>query len=107
MTTSAGLARLLLDRYGAATLPGSAFGEPPAALRLRLATALLYGDSEEQQATLAAPDPTALPPIAATLTRLSQILADLANPVPGVTAPQTSHAELPDLAVPIRDQLAS
>jgi aspartate aminotransferase len=108
VTTSAGLARLLLHRYGAATLPGSAFGEPPAALRLRLATALLYGDSEEQQeAALAAPDPTALPPIAATLTRLSQILTDLANPVPGVTAPQTRHAELPDLAVPIRDQLAS
>jgi aspartate aminotransferase len=99
VTTSAGLARLLLDRYGAATLPGSAFGEPQDALRLRLATALLYGDSEEQQeAALAAPDPTALPPIAAALTRLSQILSDLANPVPGVAASQARHAELPDPA---------
>jgi aspartate aminotransferase len=29
VTTSAALARLLLNRYGVATLPGSAFGEPP------------------------------------------------------------------------------
>jgi aspartate aminotransferase len=82
VATSAALARLLLQRYGAAVLPGSAFGEPPAALRLRLATALFYGDSEEQQETaLAAPDPTTLPWIAATLTRLSHILTDLANPL--------------------------
>jgi aspartate aminotransferase len=81
VTTSAGLARLLLQRYDAATLPGSAFGEPTAALRLRLATALLYGDSEEQQeAALAAPHPTTLPPTAAALTRLSEILTDLAGP---------------------------
>jgi aspartate aminotransferase len=80
VTTSAALARLLLDRYGAATLPGSAFGEPPAALRLRLATALLYGDTPRQQETaLAASDPTALPWIAAALTRLSEILTDLAT----------------------------
>jgi len=83
VTTSAGLARLLLHRYGAATLAGSAFGEPPEALRLRLATALLYGDNAEQQeAALAAADPTTLPPIAAALTRLSQILTDLASPAP-------------------------
>ena len=81
VTTSAALARLLLNRYGVATLPGSAFGEPPAALRLRLATALLYGDTPQQQeAALTAPDPTTLPWIAAALTRLSEILTDLANP---------------------------
>jgi aspartate aminotransferase len=84
VTTSAALARLLLDRYGAATLPGSAFGEPPAALRLRLATALLYGNTpQQQQAALAAPGPTALPWIAAALTRLSHILTDLASSAPG------------------------
>jgi aspartate aminotransferase len=83
VTTSAGLARLLLRRYGAATLPGSAFGEPTGALRLRLATALLYGESEEQQEeALTAPDPTTLPWIAAALTRLTQILTDLASPAP-------------------------
>jgi aspartate aminotransferase len=78
VTTSAGLAKLLLDRHGAATLAGSAFGDQPAALRLRLATALLYGDSDsEREAALAAPDPLALPWIGAALARLSCILTDL------------------------------
>jgi aspartate aminotransferase len=79
VTTGAGLAGLLLDRYGAGTLPGSVFGEPDEALRLRLATGLLYGDNDEQQeAALAAADPLALPWIAAELARLGEILADLA-----------------------------
>jgi aspartate aminotransferase len=83
VTTSTGLARLLLHRYGTATLPGSAFGEPPSALRLRLATAMLYGDTPDQQETaLAAPDPTMLPPTAAALTQLRDILVDLPNPAP-------------------------
>ncbi len=74
-----GLAALLLDRYGAGTLAGSSFGEDATALRLRIATGLLYGESdEEQEAALAAPDPTQLPWISAALTRLGDILADLA-----------------------------
>ena len=81
VTTAPALAGLLLERYGAVTLPGSAFGEPLAALRLRLATALLYGDTPQQQeAALTAPDPATLPWIAAALARLREILADLANP---------------------------
>lgn len=40
--TSDDLARYLLDEWDIATLPGSAFGEHPTALRLRLATSLLY-----------------------------------------------------------------
>jgi len=86
VATSAALARLLLHRYGIATLPGSAFGEPPAALRMRLATARLYGHSPQQQETaLTTPDPTTLPWIAAALTQLSHTLTDLASgmvPVP-------------------------
>jgi aspartate aminotransferase len=78
VTTSAGLAGLLLDRYGAGTLPGSAFGERPEALRLRLATGLLYGeDDEQQEAALAAGDPLGLPWIAAELARLEEVLDDL------------------------------
>lgn len=42
VTTSAGLATHLLDTWGIATLPASDFGEAPGALRLRLATSLLY-----------------------------------------------------------------
>ena len=107
VTTSAALARLLLQRYGAATLPGSTFGEPPGALRLRLATALLYGDTASQQeAALAAPDPTTLLPIAAALTRLSEILTDLANPAPG--APPRAGAQNQRIRQSLtRDQPAS
>jgi aspartate aminotransferase len=79
ITTSAGLAGLLLERYGAGTLPGSAFGERAGTLRLRLATGSLYGETDEQQeAALAAPDPLGLPWIAAQLAQLEEILADLA-----------------------------
>jgi hypothetical protein len=60
-------------------LPASAFGEHAAALRLRVATGLLYGETGgEQEAALAAADPLALPWIAAALDRLEEVLADLA-----------------------------
>ncbi len=79
VSTGADLAGLLLHRYGAGTLPGSAFGERASSLRLRLATGLLYGDTDEQrEAALAAPDPLALPWISNALTRFEDILADLA-----------------------------
>jgi aspartate aminotransferase len=79
VSTGADLAALLLHRYGAGTLPGSAFGESASSLRLRLATGLLYGDTPEQrEAALAAADPLALPWISASLARFSDILADLA-----------------------------
>jgi aspartate aminotransferase len=78
VTSSEALAGLLLDRYGVVTLPGSAFGESPGALRLRLATGLLYGDTAaRQEAALAAPDPLALPWIADHLARLQEVLTDL------------------------------
>lgn len=76
--TSSGLAGLLVDRYGACTLPGSAFGEDESSLRLRLATGLLYGETdEEREQALAAADPLQLPWIASALSRLAEILADL------------------------------
>src|SRR5262249_31969661 len=76
--TGEDLASLLLDRYGAGTLPGCAFGESPSCLRLRLATGLLYGDTDEQrEQALAAADPLQLPWISAALTRFGDILADL------------------------------
>jgi len=64
-------------RHGGA--PASAFGEPATALRLRVATGLLYGETTAQrERALAAPDPLRLPWIAAALTRLDAVLADLA-----------------------------
>ncbi len=75
--TGADLAAVLLERYGAGVLPASAFGEDPAALRVRVATGLLYGDTDEQrEETLAAADPVALPWVAAALDRVGAMLAD-------------------------------
>jgi len=88
VTTGAQLAGHLLDRYGAGALPASDFGEDERALRMRLATGLLYGESDGQrEAALAASDPLALPWISASLTRLRDVLADLgpqASPRPAV-----------------------
>ena len=79
VTTGSGLAGHLLDRYGMAVLPASAFGEDEPALRMRVATSLLYGDTEDQrEQALASADPVSLPWIAASLRRLADILADLA-----------------------------
>jgi aspartate aminotransferase len=76
--TSAELAALLLDRYGVGVLPGSAFGDAPEALRLRVATSLLYGETDEQRLTaLTSPDPAGLPWIAAALDRATEVLTDL------------------------------
>jgi hypothetical protein len=59
-------------------LPSSAFGEETASLRLRVATGLLYGGHDEQrEATLASPDPLAMPWIESALARIEEILADL------------------------------
>jgi aspartate aminotransferase len=75
VTTSAELAALLLREYGIGTLPGSEFGEPAAALRLRIATSRLYGEAASQQeAALAADDPVTLPWIADALDWLRQAL---------------------------------
>ncbi|MBO0838501.1 MAG: aminotransferase class I/II-fold pyridoxal phosphate-dependent enzyme, partial [Actinobacteria bacterium] len=76
--TATGLVQLLLDRYGIGVLPGSAFGDAEEALRARVATPRLYGDTpSRQEAALAAPDPAALPWIATGLDWISESLADL------------------------------
>ncbi|MFC7329017.1 pyridoxal phosphate-dependent aminotransferase [Marinactinospora rubrisoli] len=81
VTTGPGLARLLLDRYGVGTLAAAEFGESPHALRLRVATSLLYGDTEaERFEALAAGDPVALPWIRAHLDRLDEVLAEVTRP---------------------------
>jgi aspartate aminotransferase len=78
ITTSQGLARMLLQRYGAVILPGTAFGDRPATLTLRLATARIYGNTADQQeAALAAADPLAHPPIATALAQFKEILVSL------------------------------
>jgi aspartate aminotransferase len=78
IVTGEDLSRHLVDRYGAGSLPASAFGERADTLRLRLATGLLYGDTDEQrEAALKAADPLALPWIAGALAGVEDLLADL------------------------------
>jgi aspartate aminotransferase len=78
ITSDEGLAAMLLDEYGMGVLPGSAFGEEGGRLRLRVATAMLYGDTDDRRhVALNSPDPCSLPWIAASLARLEEVLADL------------------------------
>ncbi len=78
ITSDESLAAVLLDTYGVGVLPGSSFGEESGRLRLRVATAMLYGDTDtERDAALNAADPCSLPWIAASLARLEEVLAGL------------------------------
>ncbi|MGO1055877.1 pyridoxal phosphate-dependent aminotransferase [Crossiella sp. CA198] len=77
-STATDLAELLLARYRIGVLPGSAFGDDPRGLRFRLATSLLYGDTDEQRWTaLRSTDPARLPWIAEALARLGTAVAEL------------------------------
>ena len=74
--SGAELVEHLLEQRGIAVLAGEAFGDDPAALRFRLATSLLYGDSDERKLeALHSDDPAALPWIAGALERLRDGLA--------------------------------
>ncbi len=76
--TSEEFAAALLDRYGVGVLPGNAFGDRPQALRVRVATSMMYGESTQQRlAALNARDPLALPWIAESLDHLDEALAGI------------------------------
>ncbi len=83
VTSGPDLTRMLLDRYGMGVLPAAEFGESVDALRMRVATSLLYGETEAQRASArAAEDPVALPWIRAHLDRLSEVLDDVGSEQP-------------------------
>ncbi|WP_225878429.1 aminotransferase class I/II-fold pyridoxal phosphate-dependent enzyme [Spongiactinospora rosea] len=72
------LAALLAERYGMGVLAGPAFGEPRRSLRIRAATARLYGETPaERETALTSSDPLRLPWIRASLDRIAEILTDL------------------------------
>jgi aspartate aminotransferase len=80
------LAIYLLERFGIGVLSGVAFGDERDALRCRIATSLLYGETdEERRQALAAEDPAGLPWIKSSLDRLGEAVvalhADDAAPV--------------------------
>ncbi|MEU0992070.1 pyridoxal phosphate-dependent aminotransferase [Streptomyces sp. NPDC005953] len=80
VTDSASLQHELLETYGVAVLGGHHQGDDPAALRFRVATSLLYGDTdEEREAALAATDPLILPHVRGGLDRIKERFARLCN----------------------------
>ena len=80
----AALATELLDGHGVGVLPGAAFGDDPGALRCRMATSLLYGETaDERRRALRAEDPLTLPWVAGALAELRSALAALTSPADG------------------------
>ncbi|WP_214411478.1 pyridoxal phosphate-dependent aminotransferase [Sphaerisporangium fuscum] len=74
--TSDDLASALLEQHGVGVLPGTAFGDAPGNLRVRVATSLLYGEGDEQRtATLESERPLDLPWVTASLEHLEEALA--------------------------------
>ncbi|MGI5120819.1 pyridoxal phosphate-dependent aminotransferase [Marinactinospora thermotolerans] len=81
VTTGPGLAAFLLEEHGVGVLPAVEFGESDTALRLRVATSLLYGTSEAQRrGALDAEDPALLPWVRSHLDRLEEVLAAVTDP---------------------------
>jgi aspartate aminotransferase len=87
--TGTRLSAMMLERYGLGVLPGGEFGEPDDPLRLRVATGMLYGRTDEQRAAaLEAADPAALPWVDEALRRLDAVLSEITEvaPAPGSNA---------------------
>jgi aspartate aminotransferase len=73
--TSTQLAAVLLADHGVATLPGTAFGDDPDRLSLRVATPMLYGSTDdERHLALASEHPERLPWVADSLATVRKAL---------------------------------
>ncbi|MFE7778851.1 pyridoxal phosphate-dependent aminotransferase [Streptomyces sp. NPDC057445] len=78
VTGSGSLQRHLFDTYGVMVLAGHHLGDDEDALRFKAATSMLYGDTAEQQEqSLAADDPLALPHVAHVLARVEETFTEL------------------------------
>ncbi|WP_406312555.1 pyridoxal phosphate-dependent aminotransferase [Streptosporangium sp. NBC_01639] len=78
VTDSASLTQHLLDSYGIAVLGGHHLGDSEKALRVKIATGILYGDTaKEQRQALRAADPLRLPHIVDLLTRIEESFTKL------------------------------
>jgi aspartate aminotransferase len=80
ITNSVGLAEHLLERFAIAVLPGTAFGDD-AGLRTRMASSLLYGETEDErwEALAAGEEAAALPRVRLALQAVSEALLTLAE----------------------------
>ncbi|MEU5869936.1 pyridoxal phosphate-dependent aminotransferase [Glycomyces sp. NPDC047369] len=81
IATSADLAEVLLERFGVVVLPGSAFGDDPERLTVRVAVPGLYGENDsERLAALVSDEPASMPWIGDALDGLAQKLRALTAP---------------------------
>jgi aspartate aminotransferase len=78
ITTNVSLAEHLLDRFSVAVLPGAAFGDDTG-LTVRIATSLLYGETENErwEALSAGPEAADLPRVRSALRTLGDALTAL------------------------------
>jgi aspartate aminotransferase len=78
VTTGRELAEHLLERHDVGVLAGEAFGDEPEGLRVRMATSLLYGSTDDERwQALRSDDPASLPWIRGALDRLRVALDKL------------------------------
>jgi aspartate aminotransferase len=81
IATSADLARVLLERFGVVVLPGSAFGDDPERLTVRVAVTGIYGENDsERLAALVSRRPVEMPWITEALDGLKEKLQALTAP---------------------------
>jgi aspartate aminotransferase len=89
--TGAELAQHFLHEYGLGVLAGKEFGDADKALRFRVATSLLYGETDEQRfEALKSEEPLSLPWIADALARLDHILHEVSGGVVASTQKKQS-----------------
>ncbi|WP_333748505.1 pyridoxal phosphate-dependent aminotransferase [Streptomyces sp. IBSBF 2394] len=80
ITDSPSLFQHLFDTYGVVVLAGHHLGDDEGALRFKMATSLLYGDTRaRQQESLEAADPLRLPHVRDVLTRLEESFVKLTS----------------------------
>jgi aspartate aminotransferase len=80
ISDSDSLQRVLLEEFGLAVLGGHHFGDDPRALRFRVATSLLYGDSRlEREESVAASRPLELSHITKNISRIDERLRKLTH----------------------------
>jgi aspartate aminotransferase len=80
ITDSARLQDWLLNHFGVAVMSGSALGDDPRALRVKLATGMLYGETaDEQRAALNSDAPLKLANISDKLDRIEEAFAALCS----------------------------
>ncbi|WP_367129074.1 pyridoxal phosphate-dependent aminotransferase [Saccharothrix sp. HUAS TT1] len=78
ITDAKSLQQHLMDEFGIAVLSGDLLGDDPAALRFRIATSQLYGDTpDQQQEALDAGDPLAVRHVSGVLARIEESFAKL------------------------------